>query len=77
MSMKLIFNEWPEGDAEITEVYFTKIEGENTITQASLDFDRRSAEEKAAALNEGIPAIRATVIGPFVLAGSGDDKSAR
>ena len=64
MSMKLIFNEWPEGDGEITEVYFTKIEGENTITQVSLDFDRRSAEEKAAALNEGIPMTMAQFSDP-------------
>ena len=32
MSMRLVFNEWPEG-REVTEVYFTKIEGERAITQ--------------------------------------------
>jgi hypothetical protein len=68
--MNLIFNDWPE-EHDVTEVWLTKIEGEGMITQASLDFDRRSAEEKAAALNEGIPAL-ATVLGPFVLATSSD-----
>ena len=69
MSMKLVFEEWPAQDDAI-EVWLTRLEGEGTVTQASLDFSREAAEEKAAAINAKLPGL-ATVLGPFVLA-SGD-----
>ena len=72
MSMKLIFTEWPEGDGQITEVWFTKLEGPGMITQASLEFDQQGAEQKAAAINAELPGL-ATVLGPYVLRAQGDD----
>lgn len=63
--MKLIFVEWPES-GDVFEVWITKIEGPDVVTQASLDFSKEAADAKAAVLNEGIPGV-ARVIGLFVL----------
>jgi len=64
--MNFIFNQWPER-SEVIELWLTKLEGEGMVTQASFEFNREAAEEKAAGINGAAPGI-ATVIGPFVLA---------
>lgn len=65
MSIELIFHVWPE-DGDVREVWFTKIEGEGVVTQASLEFSRRAAVEKANALNQRMPGL-ASVLGPYRL----------
>jgi len=64
--MNFCFNQWPER-GEAIELWLTKLEGEGTSTQASFEFDRKAAEEKAAGINAAAPGV-ATVVGPFVLA---------
>ena len=43
--MNFCFNQWPER-GEVIELWLTKLEGEGTITSASFEFDRKTAEEK-------------------------------